>query len=252
MGKGSSDDKDMDTVGHLSELRNRIIVTAGVFILLFFIGFMFVEDLYAFFVKDLTFKLTAISPGEILWVYFMLTGLIAVIGSIPVLSYQIWAFVKPALTPKERKVSLAYIPIVFLLFIIGLVFGYIMFTQAVLPFIISLSNDMFYIMFTVERYFRFLARATLPLAILFELPMIAMFFTSLGILTPDLMKKSRKIAYLILVIISTIITPAPDFFLPLLISLPLILIYEVSIYLSKIVYKKKEKKHREWMNQQNI
>ncbi|RDW22083.1 twin-arginine translocase subunit TatC [Oceanobacillus chungangensis] len=250
--KIADDEKEMDFVGHLSELRNRLIVTAILFVILFIVGFIYVEEIYAFFVKDLEFKLTAIGPSEIIWIYFSMAGLIAIVGSIPVLTYQIWAFVKPGLTEREQRASLAYIPATFILFIVGLVFGYLMFTKSLIPFLLSLNNGMFEIMFTVDKYFKFLMQVTVPIAILFELPIVVMFLTSIGILTPKFLEKNRRYAYFALVVISTIITPAPDFILPVIISIPLIFIYEISIRLAKRIYNKKLKKHEEIMSEENL
>ncbi|WP_010650592.1 twin-arginine translocase subunit TatC [Oceanobacillus massiliensis] len=239
-------EKEMNLVGHLSELRNRLIVTAVFFIVFFIIGFIYVKDIYWFFVNDIDLVLTAISPTEILWIYFSMAGLVAIIGTIPVLAYQIWAFIKPGLTPQERTASLSYIPALFLLFILGLVFGYFVFTKLVMPFLLSLNDGMFNIMFTVDKYFKFLLKVTLPFALLFELPIIAMFLTSLGILTPDFMSKNRKYAYFILIVIGVIITP-PDFVLQIVVAVPLIILYEISIQMSKIIYRKKMNKHKEFM-----
>ncbi|WP_249871818.1 twin-arginine translocase subunit TatC [Oceanobacillus saliphilus] len=241
-------EKEMNLVGHLSELRNRLIVTAVFFILFFIVGFIYVKDIYWFFVNDINLELTAISPTEIIWIYFSMAGLVAIIGTIPVLAYQIWAFIKPGLTPHERKASLSYIPALFLLFLLGLGFGYFVFIHLIMPFLLSLNDDMFNIMFTVDRYFKFLLRVTLPFAILFELPIIAMFLTSLGILTPDFMIKNRKYAYFFLIVVGVLITP-PDFILQIVVAVPLIILYEISIQVSKIVYRKKLKKHEEFMQE---
>lgn len=241
-------DKEMNLTGHLSELRNRLIATAVFFILFFILGFIYVKDIYGFFVKDLDFQLTVISPGEIIWIHFTMAGLVAIAITIPLLAFQIWSFIKPGLTPNERKASIAYIPALFLLFIGGLVFGYFMFIKMILPFLLSLNNGMFNEMFTVDKYFKFLLRVTLPFAVLFEIPIIAMFLTSIGILTPEYMRKVRKYAYFILIIIGTIVTP-PDFVLQLVVAVPLIILYEISIHLSKIVYRKKTRKHKEFMEQ---
>ncbi|WP_145543189.1 twin-arginine translocase subunit TatC [Virgibacillus sp. SK37] len=253
MGKNHKNKKerDMDVVGHLSELRNRIMFTGIFFIVIFIAGFIYIEDIYWFFAKELDFKLTAISPGEIIWIYFSLAGVIALAGTLPIIAYQIWAFVKPGLTPRERKVTLPYIPAVFILFVAGMVFGYFLFTHFIIPFLLNLNNGMFDIMFTVDGYFKFLIRVTLPLAALFELPIVVMFLTNLGILTPDFMKKTRRYAYFLLIVISTMITP-PDFFLPLLVSVPLILIYEISITLCSRVFRNKQKKHEEYMKSGNV
>lgn len=243
----AEDEKRMDIVGHLSELRNRLIVTGIFFIVFFIIGFIFIKDIYAFFESDFDFKLTVTSPGDIIWIYFTLAGLIAVVGTLPVLCLQLWLFIRPGLTKSEGKASLSYIPAIFLLFVLGLVFGYYMFVKLILPFLLSLNDGMFNELFTVDKYFRFLLRVTLPFAFLFELPVIMMFLTSLGIVTPSFLKRIRKYAYFVLLVIAAIITP-PDLFLHLLVTVPLILIYEISISLSGIVYRKKLKRHEEYMN----
>lgn len=244
-------EKEMNLTGHLSELRNRLIVTAVFFFLFFILGFIFVEDIYWFFVNDFDFKLTVISPGEIIWLHFTMAGLVAIAATIPILAFQVWSFIKPGLTPNERKASLAYIPAIFLLFLGGLVFGYFMFVKLIMPFLLSLNDGMFNEMFTVDKYFKFLLRITFPFALLFEIPMIAMFLTSLGILTPDFMKRTRKYAYFILIVIGTIVTP-PDFILQIVVAIPLIILYEISIYLAAIVYRKKLRKHKEYMEQDSI
>ncbi|MBT2215480.1 twin-arginine translocase subunit TatC [Virgibacillus dakarensis] len=248
--KKSKNNKEMNLTGHLTELRNRIIATLVLFFLFFMLGFAFVKDIYTFFINDIDIDLMVISPTEIIWIYFQMAGVVAITGTIPVLAYQTWAFIRPGLTSYERRVSLSYIPFIFVLFIIGLVFGYEIFVQFVFPFILTLSEGMFDVLITVDRYFKFLFQTIIPFALLFELPIAAMFLTTLGIITPDYMSRIRKFAYLALIIISTMLTP-PDLLMPLLVSFPFILLYEVSIQLSKVVYRKKLKKYEEFMRQEN-
>src|SRR5699024_2930480 len=236
----------MNIVGHLSELRNRLMFTALAFIIFFIIGFIYIEDIYHFFEQDIDFKLTVTSPGDIIWIYLMISGLIAIVATLPLLSLQIWLFIKPGLTKPERRASLSYIPAIFILFVVGLFFGYLMFIKLILPFLLNLNDGMFNELFTVDRYFRFLLRMTLPFAILFEIPVIIMFLTSLGIITPQFLRKTRKYAYFILLIVGALVTP-PDVILQLTVAIPLFLLYEISIYLSVIVYRKKMKRHREYM-----
>lgn len=248
--KNQSEEKEMNLVDHLAELRNRLIVTALFFIAFFIVGFIYIKDIYWFFVNDIDLELTAISPTEIIWIYFSMAGIVAIVGTIPILTYQIWAFVKPGLLPHERKATIGYIPAIFLLFIGGLVFGYYIFVELIMPFLLSLNDGMFNIMFTVDRYFKFLLRITVPIAILFELPIIVMFLTSLGILTPDFMIKNRKYAYFGLIVAGVLLTP-PDFVLQLVVAVPLIVLYEISLQLAKIVYRKKLKKHKEFMEEES-
>ncbi|MCA1009405.1 twin-arginine translocase subunit TatC [Halobacillus halophilus] len=244
-----SQDIEMNVTDHLTELRKRIIWTLVFFIAFFAAGLYYVRPIQGFFVNDLPFELHMTSPGEIIWIVFTIASLIAIVGTLPILTLQIWLFVKPALTPKETRVSLSYIPAIFLLFIGGLAFGYMVFVQFILPFLLSLNDGMFNEIFTVERYFRFLFRVTIPFAVLFEIPILTMFLTSLGIVNPVLLVKIRKYAYFVLVIIGTIISP-PDFILQLVVAVPLIVLYEVSIILSRIVYRNKLKNHQEYMEKE--
>jgi len=237
-------DIEMNIVDHLSELRKRLIMTAIFFIVSFIVSFIFVKDIYHFFEKDIDFVLNITSPGDTIWIYFTIAGLMAIVLTLPILCLQIWLFVKPGLTKSEQKVSLAYIPSVFLLFVLGLVFGYFIFINLILPFLISLNDGMFNELFTVDKYFKFMFRLTLPFAALFEIPVITMFLTSIGILTPQFLRKYRKYAYFILLIVGALVTP-PDVVLQIVVAVPLMLLYEVSIYLSTIIYRKKLRKQQE-------
>ncbi|WP_102349347.1 twin-arginine translocase subunit TatC [Bacillus sp. Marseille-P3661] len=233
----------MNLVDHLDELRNRIIVTAVAFIVFFIAAFIFVQDIYNFFVRNLEIKLSVLSPTEIVWVYFQLAGVVAIAFTIPILAWQLWLFIKPALKPFERKVTLSYIPALFILFIAGLCFGYFFIFPIVFDFLLSLSADNFQTMFTTEKYFQFLLKITLPFAVLFELPVVVMFLTSLGIIDPQKLSKIRKYAYFVLVIISAVVTP-PDFLTQTLVMIPMFILYEASISMSRIIYRKKLKKEK--------
>lgn len=239
------EDKELNLIDHLDELRKRLIYTVLAFFVFFIAGFIYVEEIYKWLVRDLDVKLIVLGPSDIIWVYFTLAGVVALAGTIPVLATQIWLFVKPALTPIERKVSLSYVPALFILFIVGLCFGYFVIFPTVLSFLVELGQGMMVTNFTADKYFRFILHMTLPFGVLFELPVVAMFLTSLGIINPYVLQKIRKYAYFVLVVISVIISP-PDFMSDILVTIPLLFLYEISINLSKIVYKRKLKKEKEW------
>jgi sec-independent protein translocase protein TatC len=232
-------DQEMPLMEHLNELRKRLIIVAVALVVFFVLGFVFVQDIYRWMIRDLGVKLTILGPTDILWVYFMLAGVFAITLTIPVFVWQTWLFVKPALTPKERKVTLSYIPATFILFVLGLCFGYFVVLPIVFHFLIGLGNGMFATMFTTEKYFRFVLHMTLPFAVLFELPVIVMFLTSIGLINPYALQKVRKYAYFVLVVVAVSITP-PDFISDFLVTIPLLLLYEISISISKFVYKKRE------------
>lgn len=239
------EDKELNLVDHLDELRKRLIITAVAFVAFFIVGFMYVEEIYAWFVRDLDVKLIVLGPSDIVWIYFMIATLIAIAGTIPIIALQIWLFVKPALKPIERKISLSYVPALFILFIVGLAFGYFVIFPTVLNFLVELSGDMLVTNFTADKYFRFIMNMTLPFGVLFELPVVVMFLTSLGVINPYVLTKIRKYAYFVLIVISVVISP-PDFMSDVLVTIPLLVLYEISINLSKIVYRRKLKKEKEW------
>ena len=230
---------DMALIGHFEELRKRLIFVLGTFILLFILSFIYVEDIYNWLVRDLEVKLAILGPSDILWVYMILSSVAAIAGTIPMAAYQTWLFVRPALKETERKVTLAYIPALFLLFIFGICFGYFVIFPTVFQFLLSMSEEMFMTFFTTEKYFMFLIHMTLPFGFLFELPVIIMFLTSVGVLNPYRLQKIRKYAYFVLILIAIFIT-SPDFLSDILVVIPLIFLYECSVALSKVVYRRKQ------------
>lgn len=234
------DIQKMNLVDHLSELRKRLIIIVGSFMLLVTLALIYVKNIYLWLIQDLSIKLAVLGPSDILWVYLMLAAVIALAGTIPIAAHQIWLFVRPALSEKEKKVTLAYIPALFFLFIGGISFGYFVIFPLVFQFLLSLSEGMFMEFFTTEKYFRFLIHMILPFGFLFELPVIIMFLTSLGVLNPYRLQKARKYSYFILIVTAVLITP-PDLLSDILVIIPLLFLYECSVLLSKVVYRRKQK-----------
>ncbi|HDX9578893.1 twin-arginine translocase subunit TatC [Bacillus cytotoxicus] len=244
-------DKELHIVDHLEELRKRIIISAVAFIIFLIVGFTFAIDIYKWFTKGIDMKLSVLGPSDILWVYFMLATVIAIAGTIPVIAMQIWLFVRPALRPKERKITLTYVPALFFLFITGLAFGYYVIFPMIFSFLLHLGQDMFIAQFTADKYFQFLMNVTLPFGVLFELPVVVMFLTSLGILNPYVLSSIRKYAYFVLAVIAVVITP-PDFVSDFIVTIPLLVLYEISISLSKVVFRKKLKRQQKEENERNV
>lgn len=235
------DEKELNIIEHLDELRTRLIITVTAFVLFLGLSFFFVTDIYKFFTRNLDEKLIVLGPSDVVWIYFAIASVVAVAFTIPVMAIQIWLFVKPALLKHEQKIALSYIPALFLLFIAGLSFGYFVIFPIVMGFLTDLGNDVMTTAYTADKYFSFIMNMTLPFAFLFELPIVMMFLTSLGIVNPYILTKYRKYAYFVLIVVAIIITP-PEFLSDFIVSVPLLLLYEISISLSKFVYKRKQKK----------
>lgn len=238
-------DMKKSLVEHMEEFRTRLIVCGVGFLAFFLLSFFFVKDVYRYLVKDIDQKLTILSPGDVIWVNVAIAAISALALTIPLIAYQIWRFMTPAMTEDEKKATLAFIPGLFFLFIIGLCFSFYLIFPTVMSFLVEMAEDEFQIMYTVSGYFTFMFRLTVPIAILFEIPAVVMFLTRLGVLEPQLLRKSRKYAYFILVIVSVILSP-PDFLSDVLLILPLLLLYEISILLSVWVNRRQIKKGLSW------
>lgn len=229
--------ENQDFVGHLAELRKRIMLTLFAFLLAFCFAFIFVKDIYRWLVRDLDQKLAILGPSDIVWVYFMIAGVGAIALTIPVAASQAWLFVKPALREREQKATVIYIPVMSLLFVAGISFGYFIIYPMVLGFLNGMAHD-FETVYTAEKYFRFMIHMTVPFGFLFEMPAVTLFLSKLGIVNPARLAKARKPAYFVLSIVAVTITP-PDIISDILVIIPLFALYEISVSISKLVYRQK-------------
>ncbi|MFC4737662.1 twin-arginine translocase subunit TatC [Bacillus daqingensis] len=225
-------------IEHYTALRSTII-RCVIFFLVMLVGtLVFVHQLIPQLIVD--GRLVMLGPMDVLGIYFIVALSISAGLSIPYVTFEVWRFVKPALTEREAKLTLGYIPAVFGCFIVGLAFGYYVVFPVAYQFLMAVGGIHFDMMITAREYFHFLLMSTLPLGFIFELPLVIMFLTSLGLLTPDTLRKSRRYAYFGLIVISVVITP-PDFISDLLLILPLVGLYEVGVWLSKRTYTRMEK-----------
>lgn len=230
----------MGYMEHFEELRKRIFYIVGYFIIFLCIGFIFTKDIYQYLSKDVGSILTVLGPSEILWIFFMIASLFGIVCTIPFAGFQLWLFVKPALEEKEQKITLLYIPLLFILFILGIAFGYFIIFPLLLHFLESVGEGLVSQTFTVEKYFSFMANVVIPFGVLFEIPVVILFLTSLEIVNPLLLSKARKYVYFLLIILGITLSP-PDFISDLITTIPLIILYEISIQLSTFMYKRVER-----------
>jgi sec-independent protein translocase protein TatC len=234
-------DKEMSVYEHLGELRKRLIIVLVFFGVALIGSFFFVEPIILYLqqtgeAKELT--MNAFRLTDPIKIYFQFAFVIAFIVTSPVLLYQIWAFVSPGLYEKERKVTLSYIPLSIFLFLAGISFAYFVLFPFVVRFMQNLAERLgIHQVIGINEYFEFLLQLVLPFGLVFQLPVVVMFLTRLGLITPMLLIKIRKYAYLALLIVAAIITP-PDVLSQVIVMIPLSILYEVSIWISKIAYRK--------------
>ncbi|MCM3241030.1 twin-arginine translocase subunit TatC [Heyndrickxia oleronia] len=233
--------KDMTIFEHISELRKRLFVIVVFFILAVIVSFFLSQPLIRYLQEsDLAKEITmnAFRLTDPFKVFMEMTLYLALVIILPVILYQLWAFISPGLYEKERKVTLSYIPAAVLLFLAGIAFSYFILFPLILKFMMQLSSQMnINPVIGINEYFSFLFQITLPFGLLFELPIVVLFLTRLGIITPMFLAKVRKYAYFLLIVLAAFITP-PDVMSQIVVAIPLMILYEISIWLSKIGYRK--------------
>lgn len=237
-------DKEMSVYEHIGELRKRLITVVIFFFFAVIIGFFAAEPMIVYLQEaDEAKKLTmnAFRLTDPIKIYMEFAIIIAIVLILPVILYQLWAFISPGLYEKERKVTLSYIPISLFLFIGGVAFSYFVLFPFVIDFMGRIANRLnIHQVIGINEYFQFLFQLTIPFGLLFQLPVVVMFLTRLGIITPMLLGKIRKYAYFLLLVVSAFITP-PEVMSCLIVTIPLFGLYEISIGISKITYKRRMK-----------
>lgn len=236
-------EREQSMTGHLTELRYRLVWVALFFVAALLGSFYFSIDIFRV-IRDSVFmgkSIFARSPGDPLKVYMQISFLLAFLLTLPVLMYQLWQFVRPGLHRDEQQAAFIYIPLGIMLFLCGLGFG----VFGVFPCLIRFLNDLNTKMGLTQMYgiydaFSFFLSIVVPLALLFELPVIVLFLAKIGIVTPEKLQNGRRFAYLALVILSAVIAP-PDLISNILIAIPLVLLYEVSIVLARWMTKRMKK-----------
>ncbi|WP_078551298.1 twin-arginine translocase subunit TatC [Bacillus alkalicellulosilyticus] len=245
--------KDMSLYDHIGELRKRVITILVFFMVAMIAGLFVAKPLILYLQAAPTaqelpmnaFKLT--DPIRVYMTFAFASALLLVF---PAILYQLWAFISPGLHEKERRVTLAYIPISFFLFLLGISFSYFILFPFVIGFMGRLAGQLNITeQYGINEYFSFLFQLTLPFGILFQLPVVVMFLTRLGLVTPTFLGQVRRYAYFVLLVIAGLITP-PELISHLLVTVPLLLLYEISIWISHIAYRKVLKAEEEMNKEQ--
>lgn len=233
--------KQMTFLEHLEELRWRIIYSligliAGAIICWIFIDFL-VDVILLKPARDAVIHLQNLRPFGQLMVYFQIAIIGGIILSLPNIFFQIWKFIAPALRKKERKYIVWIVIYSTLSFIIGIVFAYFALLPFTLKFIGHFGSPQIENNFAINEYMSIIISVMLGCGVVFELPLISFFLTRIGILKPEYMKKYRRYAIVGILILAAFLTP-PDPASQVILAVPLVLLYEISIFISKIAARK--------------
>ena len=230
---------NMSLVGHLREIRNRIALSVVALLAAFVICFAIIKPL-ANAMLQMGFQYVYLSPSELLTSYFKLALVLAVVVVSPLLIFQIWGFVAPALTKKEKRAIRPALLGGFFFFCLGALFSYMVALPFMIQFLVNFStSDFIHSAISVASYLDFMIGMLLTFGVVFEEPMLAFVLTKLGILTPDILRKVRRYAIPLIFVIAAVITP-PDVVSQFMVAVPMIGLYELSILISCVIYKKKQ------------
>ena len=238
-----AEDGSMTLTGHLKELRNRLIICAVVFVVSVVITLMYADRL----IDLLTamgqgyYTFVSIAPQEKLMQYFRVSLLAAVVVTVPVALYQVYAFAKPGLKKSETFFLKLVILLGLALFVVGVMFAYKLMMPFMLQFLSTGIEGADYIQTTtsIESYVNLCLTMFIIFGCVFEMPLITIILSKMGIINPQLLKQVRGIAIVIIFFIAAVVTP-PDIVSQCMVAGPMVLLYFISIFLSGIFYKPKE------------
>ena len=239
---GISSEREMSFLDHLEELRRQIIkmivgVLVATLLCIFFADFI-VQTILLNPLRSVGLKAQVLSPYGIVMLYMEAILICGVILSMPYTIYCLWKFVAPGLLPKERQYISRIVFFTSLCFFTGITFGYYVLLPGALTFFSTFGTQNIELHVALDQYVSFMLALLLGAGLVFELPMISYFLSKMGILTPAFMRKYRRHAIVVILIIAAVVTPTPDMVTQTLLALPMFLLYEVSIFVSKFAQKK--------------
>ena len=242
-------DERLTLFEHLDELRKRLMwaivaLAVGVIVAAVFNSLVF--DLLLYPLKQVSgldpaaYKLTTFSPAEPFMTSLKIWVVVGIMLAAPFLIWQMWAYVGPAFSSTEKRYFYPVVIATTLLFLGGVVFGYLVVLPKGLQFLLGFGSGNFNIQNRASDYFTFVALFVLAFGVVFEMPVVLVLLAKVGVIDDRFMRKHRRYAILISAIVAAVITPSQDAFSMLAMFIPLVILYEISIPLARLVQPKRE------------
>lgn len=235
---------------HLLAMRRTIVIIAiAIFTSFFLIFYLFSQPLVDFILQPVLqrgISVIAIKVSESLMMRMKTCLVAAIIVSMPVIIWQIWRFAGPALYPSEKKIVRGLFVLMVLMFVIGIVFSYVTVFPLAIDLFYEASQGVATAMWSVEGYFNFVLAFVLPFGLMFEMPVVIFIMARNGMVTGQALGKNRKYFILGAAVVAAVLTP-PDVVSQTLLLLPLLLLYEISVFIAKKV----RVKHKEALTEES-
>ena len=236
--------KKLDIIGHLEELRERILFCLAALVVVSAIAFAYGTAIMVFVKKPLSGQvgeLIFIGPTEAFVAYVKVALLTGFVLCFPLILYHVWAFVSPAAASGTKKRAGAWLSSALVLFFSGIAFSYFLAVPAALKFLISFGSEIASPKITLGKYISFFGALIMIGGVIFEIPIAIGFLADTGLLASDALKRKRYFAILAIMVFAAVITPTQDIVNMLLFALPMMLLYEIGILIAAFIEYRRRK-----------
>ncbi len=233
-------------LSHLEELRKRLIICAIGVGCAFFVAYFFKEGLFELLVTPLKEVMPAgdrlifTNLPEMFITYLKVSFIAGILASTPLIFYELWMFIAPGLYQHEQRFVIPFVVCSSFLFTAGALFGYFVVFPFGFKFLMGYTNEYVKALPSVKEYFSFSTKLLFAFGLVFEMPVIVFFLAKMGLVTPEAMRRKRKYAILMAFVVGAILTP-PDVLTQFMMAVPLMALYEISVFVAKFAKKKKAK-----------
>lgn len=228
---------NMSLVDHLQEFRKRLIIAIIAVVIGSGAAYFYAAELVHFITAPAG-KLYYMSPGEAFFTYLKVSFFVGFLAALPIVLYQVWAFVLPALSIKERLATLILVPSSVLLFFTGLAFSYILVLPAGIKFFMGFATEDLQPMLSLGEYLSFVISFLLPFGFIFELPLVIVVLAKLGLINSMMLQGKNKHVLVLSFVVGALIAPTPDVLSQTMVAVPIIIMYQISILIVKYILRK--------------
>lgn len=247
---------ELSLMEHLLELRNRLVISVVALIATTLIAFPFFQTWFYIAIRPILGRghcpaslptaeelqaqagnfrtcLQAITPTELIFAYFKVTMVVGLVLAMPIIAYEVWAFISPGLTRKERRYVMALVPGATLSFMAGILFAYFALMPPALGFLLGFGNAWVEVTPTVNSYISFITHLLIAIGAVFELPIVLYFLAKVHLVNTKMLNSIRRYVIVAAFVIAAVVTPTPDPFNQILVVIPILVLYEIGALLTR-------------------
>ncbi|WP_241421498.1 twin-arginine translocase subunit TatC [Candidatus Contubernalis alkaliaceticus] len=236
MGRKKKKEPVMNLTGHLDELRKRIIISVIAIVIGSIVTFMYVDLIRETIIRPAEGNLVFIGVAEAFMTNIKIAIIAGVLLAFPVILYQVWSFVLPGLDPREKKFVFVFVTASLLLFTGGVSFAFFVIIPISIKFFLGFETEGISAMISFGNYISYIAGVVFAFGMVFQMPIAVFILSKLGLISSEFLKKYRTHALVVIFILAAIITP-PDVISQILMAIPMLLLYEISILVAKVTRK---------------